>query len=233
MPGTAVVVGASRGIGLELTRQLKDKGYKVFATCRTATPELAKIGAKVIESVDVAKDECMPVLASALNGEEIEVLICNAGILRLEPGNFEELPTHFNSMMETYNVNTIGPIRCVWALRNQLQKGSKVAIITSRVGSLADNGSGGMYGYRMSKTAVNMAGVNLAHQMKDKGVAVGLIHPGMVETDMTSSFGAKAGQGTCISTVDSASGIIARIEKDLSMDTTGHFWHQNGQELPW
>lgn len=205
----------------------------------------------------------MPVLASALNGEEIEVLICNAGILRLEPGNFEELPTHFNSMMETYNVNTIGPIRCVWALRNQLQKGSKVAIITSRVGSLADNGSGGMYGYRMSKTAVNMAGVNLAHQMKDKGVAVGLIHPGMVETDMTSSFGAKvglnnhlhsrllphtaplslcnahvlpspqAGQGTCISTVDSASGIIARIEKDLSMDTTGHFWHQNGQELPW
>jgi NAD(P)-dependent dehydrogenase (short-subunit alcohol dehydrogenase family) len=128
-------------------------------------------------------------------------------------------------MRAQYEVNTLGPLRVTKAFLPALRQGSKVAIVSSRVGSLADNGSGGNYGYRMSKTAVNMAGVNLAHDLKPAGVTVILLHPGYVRTGMTGFNGH-------IDPPQSAAGLISLID-DASLAETGTFWHAEGYELPW
>jgi NAD(P)-dependent dehydrogenase (short-subunit alcohol dehydrogenase family) len=99
-----------------------------------------------------------------------------------------------------------------------------VAIVTSRMGSIADNGSGGYYGYRASKVAVNMIGKSLARDLEGRGVAVALLHPGMVATETT------GGQG--IEPAQAARGLIDRIDQ-LTLETTGRFWHAEGYELPW
>ncbi len=130
----------------------------------------------------------------------------------------------YDTMLEQYRVNTLGPLRVTEALADNLREGSKVAIVTSRVGSIADNGSGGNWGYRASKTAVNMIGTNLMHELKPRGIAVALLHPGLVATTMTG--------GTGIPPADSAAGLIARID-ELSLGNTGSFWHAEGYELPW
>ena len=127
-------------------------------------------------------------------------------------------------MLEQYRVNTLGPLRVTEALLNNLGDGSKVAIVTSRVGSIDDNSSGGNYVYRASKTAVNMVGTNLKHELAPSGIAVALLHPGLVATDMTG--------GTGIDPADSAAGLIQRVD-ELNMSTTGGFWHAEGYELPW
>ena len=105
-----------------------------------------------------------------------------------------------------------------------MHEGAKVAIVTSRVGSIADNGSGGNWGYRASKTAVNMIGTNLVHEFSPRGIAVALLHPGLVATDMTQQHG--------ISPAESARGLIARIDQ-LTLGNSGTFWHAEGYELPW
>jgi NAD(P)-dependent dehydrogenase (short-subunit alcohol dehydrogenase family) len=106
-----------------------------------------------------------------------------------------------------------------------MSKGSKVALVSSRVGSLADNTSGGMYAYRMSKTALNMAGVSLAKDLATRGILVVLLHPGFIRTDMT------GGAGNDDPPI-AAKGLLARIDS-LTPETSGHFYHANGQELPW
>ena len=117
-----------------------------------------------------------------------------------------------------------GPAVTALALRGTLAPGSKVAIVTSLMGSLGDNESGGYYGYRMSKAAVNVVGVNLAHDLRELGVAVVLLHPGMVATRMTGHRG--------IAVEESARGLLARID-ELTLDKSGTFRHQDGRELPW
>jgi NAD(P)-dependent dehydrogenase (short-subunit alcohol dehydrogenase family) len=111
------------------------------------------------------------------------------------------------------------------ALLGNLDEGSKVGIITSRMGSIADNDSGGSYGYRMSKAAVNAAGKSLAIDLKPRGIAVGILHPGWVRTDMT-------GRNGLIDANESAKGLLARMD-ELNLDNTGTFWHANGELLPW
>jgi len=124
-----------------------------------------------------------------------------------------------------FEVNSLGPLRVTAALRGNFDKGSKVAIVTSRMGSIEDNTSGGRYGYRMSKVAVNMAGRSLAHDLEEAGVAVVVLHPGFVRTDMT-------GRQGLIDPPESAAGLIARID-ELSLETTGTFRHTNGETIPW
>ena len=159
--------------------------------------------------------------AAALAGRSVDILINNAGIHRSDGSgrmDWEEIRRQFE-------VNALGPIRVTEALRSNLKRGAKVAIITSRSGSIGDNGSGGNYGYRMSKAAVNMAGVNLALDLKTKGIAVVLLHPGMVRTDM-------GGGPSAIAPELSASRLIARID-ELTMENTGAFLHAEGYTLPW
>ena len=105
-----------------------------------------------------------------------------------------------------------------------LSRGSKLAIVSSRVGSIGDNSSGGNYGYRVSKTGANMVGMNLHRDLAGKGIAVALLHPGYVATDMTGGAG--------ISAAESAAGLIARID-ELTAENSGSFWHAEGYVLPW
>ena len=215
-----LVTGANRGIGLEVCRQLHARGDEVIAVCRSSNDELNDLGVRIIDGVDVATDQGIAKLVAALGNEPIDVLLNNAGILRGDSIDSVD----YDNMIEQYRVNTIGPLRVTRALRDNLGTGSKVAIVSSRVGSIEDNSSGNNYGYRCSKTAVNMVGMNLHHDLSPKGIAVGLLHPGYVATDMTGGGGGSA--------VDSASGLIARID-ELNLENSGGFWHAEGYDLPW
>ena len=217
---TNVVTGANRGIGLEVCRQYQQRGDTVIAVCRQSSSELDDLEVTVIDGVDVATESGVTKLASAIGSQAIDVLLNNAGI-----GGWDTLETlDYEVMLQQYRVNTLGPLRVTQALRNNLSKGSKVGIVTSRVGSIDDNGSGNNYGYRCSKSAVNMVGMNLHHDLSPQGIAVALLHPGLVATDMTN--------GTGISASDSAKGLIARLD-DLNLETSGGFWHAEGYTLPW
>jgi len=215
-----VVTGCNRGIGLELCRQLATRGESVIGICREASAAVSALDVRIIDGIDVGDDATMPALREGVGNETIDVLINNAGILRGE--TFGAID--YDTMLEQYNVNALGPLRVTEALADKLAAGSKVVIVTSRVGSIEDNGSGGNYGYRASKTAVNQIGTNLKHEFLPRGVAVALLHPGLVATDMTRQTG--------VSVKDSAAGLIERID-ELSLETSGGFWHAEGYRLPW
>lgn len=215
-----VVTGCNRGIGLELCRIYKERGDQVFGVCRTLSDELEKLGIEVIDGVDVSEESGIVRLKKALGDQPIDILLNNAGILRSD--SFDSLD--FDGMVEQFRVNSLGPLRVTQALVNNLHEGSKVAIVSSRVGSIGDNSSGNYYGYRMSKSAVNMAGMNLRHDLEPRGIAVALLHPGLVATEMT------GGQG--IKPEDAANGLVARID-ELNLENTGSFWHAEGYALPW
>ena len=217
---TVLVTGSNRGIGLDLCRQYQARGDEVIAVCRSATPELSDLGVRVIDNIDVADGNDVDKLAGDLAGVNLDILLNNAGILRSDTIDSVD----FDSMMEQYSVNTLGPLRVTRALRKNLVQGSKVGIVTSRVGSIEDNSSGNNYGYRASKAAANMVGMNLRHDLEAAGVAVALLHPGLVATEMTS--------GTGVPPTDAAAGLIARMD-ELNMENTGSFWHAEGYTLPW
>ncbi len=217
---TWLVTGCNRGIGLELSRQLAARGETVIGVCRSSSDELGRLDMQVIDGVDVSTDAGVARLVDELGDASIDVLVNNAGILRRD--RLEDLD--FDEITEQFKVNTLGPLRVTRALLGNLGEGSKVGIVTSRMGSIADNSSGSYYGYRLSKTAVNMIGMTLARDLANRGIAVALLHPGMVATEMT------GGQG--IDPQDSARGLIQRID-ELDIDKTGGFWHAEGYALPW
>lgn len=218
-----VIIGANKGIGLELARQLAARGDEVIAAVRQSSDDLSTLDVEVIEGVDVTEDKGVARLRDALGDRRIDVLIHNAGILT---GRDETLETlDWDVIRNQFEVNTLGPLRVIKALKGALNKGAKIAIVSSRVASIADNTSGGNYGYRISKTAVNMAGACLAHELKSDGVTVILLHPGYVRTYLT-------GYNGQINPDEAARGLIDRID-DVTLDQTGSFWHANGSELPW
>ncbi len=217
---TYLVTGGNRGIGLELCRQLTARGDSVIAACRKSSKALEATSAEIYDQIEVTDDRSVNGLAETLDGKQIDVLINCAGILTRE--TLDDL--NVGQIRKQFEVNAIGPLRVTAALLPNLKKGSKVAIITSRMGSIEDNTSGSRYGYRMSKAAVNMAGRSLAWDLKDKGIAVVLLHPGMVATEMTGRQG--------IPPEEAAGGLIERID-ELDMKKTGTFWHQSGEPLPW
>ena len=216
----ALVTGANRGIGLELCRQLRARQDVVIAVCRKSSPDLDALGVRVEADVDVTNDASLVALAGRLSGAPIDLLINNAGIL--EPGGLGDLD--LTSVVRQFEVNALGPLRVTFAMLPLLAAGSKIAIVTSRMGSIADNASGGYYGYRMSKAAVNAAGVSLARDLRARRIAVALLHPGMVKTDMTGQNG--------IAPEESVRGLLARIDA-LELQTSGTFWHATGEQLPW
>ena len=216
-----VITGANRGIGLELARHYACEGWEVIGVCRESSTELSDLASRVIDGVDVTTDAGIDRLVAALAGQHIDLLINNAGLLQDEKlGSID-----FDSIRIQMEVNAYAPLRVAEALVSQIPAGGKIANITSRMGSIADNDSGGRYGYRASKAALNAFGKSLAMDLKPRGIAVAQLHPGYVQTRMVNF-------GGLISPEESARGLAARIE-GLSMDNTGSFWHSNGEELPW
>ena len=221
---TALVTGANRGIGLEICRLLSQRGDSPVCVCRHPSAELQALGQRIESGVDVSSLESLRELGERLAGTQIDLLINNAGIL--ENQRFGEIgAADVDSMRRQFETNSLGPVLVTQALLENLHPGSKVAIVTSRMGSMQDNSSGGHYGYRMSKAAVNAAGVSLAQDLKGRGISVILLHPGYVQTDMTRH------QGT-VDPADAATGLLQRID-ELTLESTGRFLHANGEALPW
>jgi NAD(P)-dependent dehydrogenase (short-subunit alcohol dehydrogenase family) len=217
-----LITGANRGIGTEYCRQLQARGETVVAACRTPSPELEALGVRIEAGVDITSDAAIASLVERLDGLAIDGLIHNAGIL--ERTSLEDLDPE--SLRRQFEVNAIGPLVLTRALLGQLPRGARVILMTSRMGSIGDNTSGGSYGYRMSKAALCMAGKSLAIDLKPRGIAVALLHPGLVRTRMTGF--SEAG----ISPAQAVHGLLQRIDA-LSLETSGSFWHANGQVLPW
>jgi NAD(P)-dependent dehydrogenase (short-subunit alcohol dehydrogenase family) len=219
---TYLVTGTNRGIGYEYCRQLQARGDVVIAVCRSASEELKQLGVQVEEGIDITSDASVTDLRDRLGDTAIDVLINNAGILKRV--TLEDLD--FDSIREQFEVNALGPLRVTHALLALLKAGSKIALMTSRMGSIADNTSGSYYGYRMSKVALSMAGKSLAHDLKERGIAVAILHPGLVQTRMTNFTSGG------ITPEESVKGLLARID-ELTLENTGMFWHANGEVLPW
>ena len=219
---TFLVTGANRGIGLEYCRQLQQRGEQVIAVCRTPSPELEALGVRIEAGVDLTREAAVADLVDRLAGLPLDGVILNAGVL--EATSLEHLDP--DSLRRQFEVNALAPLRLTHALLPQLQRGSKLVLMTSRMGSIDDNTSGGSYGYRMSKVALNMAGTSLAIDLKPRGIAVAILHPGLVRTRMI-NFNPQG-----ISPEESVRGLLARIDA-LTLDNSGSFWHANGERLPW
>lgn len=218
---TAVITGANRGIGLALSQQIAAKGWDIIAICRSESEEIEAIASMVISGIDVTDPEDIQQIKKIIGDQQVDLLINNAGLLKDE--KLGEI--NYDSLREQFEINALSPLQVTEALIPNMVEGSKIANITSRMGSIADNDSGGRYGYRASKAALNAIGKSLAEDLKNKGIAVAQLHPGWVQTRMVDFSG-------LISAEASAAGLIQRIE-ELDLSNTGGFWHTNGEELPW
>ena len=219
-----LIIGANRGIGLALTQVLIGGNLPVIAACREASSELKALPVQIETGVDVASEKSLQALAKRLDGARIETLVVVAGVLSSE--SLDELNGDALARMKhQFDINALGPLRAVSALRQRLGKGSKIGILTSRMGSMGDNSSGGYYGYRASKAAVNSVGVSLARDLAAESIAVVLLHPGFVRTEMT------GGRGD-VDAAESAKGLAARLA-ETTLENSGRFVHANGSELPW
>lgn len=221
MSRTVVITGANRGIGLELAKHYHAQGDEVIGICRETSDELDELASMVVEHVDVTNPDSLEQIKIVLSTQSIDILINNAGLFC----NETLTDMNFDTIQQQMEVNAYGPLRVTLALLPQLKEGSKIANITSRMGSIADNTSGAYYGYRASKAALNAFGKSLAEDLKPQGIAVAQLHPGFVQTRMVGFNGD-------ITPDVAAKGLADRIE-ELNMENTGGFWHSNGEALPW
>lgn len=218
-----VITGANRGIGLALARIFAERGDQVLAVCRETSEELDQIADQVITGIDVSDTDSVAGLTTVLAElcPKVDVLINNAGIFKNE--TLDDMA--FDQIEQQLQINAVAPLRVTMAILPLMSEGGKVANITSRMGSMADNTSGGYYGYRASKAALNAFGKSLAMDLKPQGIAVAQLHPGFVQTRMVNFAGDISPEGA-------AAGLVARID-ELDLRTTGTFWHANGDILPW
>ena len=219
---TWLVTGANRGIGLALVRRLHDRGDTVIAACRSSSRELDAVGCRVAEGIDVSRDDVGERLDAALAPDErLDVVVNNAGI-----GGWDSLESlDLDQARRQFDINALGPLRVSLALLPRLQHGGKIGFVSSKAGSIGDRPSGGNYGYRISKSALNMAAANLARDLAPRGILVAVLHPGFVRTDMVGGAGN-------VDPPDAAAGLIARLD-ELDETRSGRFFHADGSEIPW
>ena len=194
----------------------------MIATCRSSSPELDAVGCRVLQGIDVGSDGVGEALDAALEKDAtIDVVVNNAGI-----GGWDSLERlDLDLARRQYDVNTLGPLRVTLALLPRLRSGARVGFVSSKAGSIGDRPSGGNYGYRMSKAALNMGAANLAAELAPRGIQVVVLHPGFVRTEMT-------GGGGNVDPPEAAAGLIARLD-ELDASGSGTFVHANGDALPW
>jgi NAD(P)-dependent dehydrogenase (short-subunit alcohol dehydrogenase family) len=224
-----VVTGANRGIGLEFVKQLAARGDEVVATARR--PEAADAlnalaadsgGEVTVTQLDVTDAGSLAAFVGGLGA--VDLLINNAGVYP-RSGGIGELD--FDAVAKGFEVNAIAPLRLVDAMLGALREGSeaKIVNVSSQMGSIADNSSGGAYAYRASKAALNMLTRSLAHDLRAEGISAAVIHPGWVQTDM-------GGPNAKITTEQSVAGMLEQIDA-LSTENSGSFLNWDGNDLPW
>jgi NAD(P)-dependent dehydrogenase (short-subunit alcohol dehydrogenase family) len=231
--GTILITGANRGIGLEFCRQYAADGWRVLACSRypEKSDALNKLAAQrpeqvKIHALDVADHVEIDRLAQVLADESIDLLINNAGIYPdSDKGGFGH--TDYAEWIQAFRINTMAPLKMAETFATQIARGKQktIATITSKMGSIADNSSGGSYLYRSSKAAVNMVVKNLAIDLKPIGITAVVFHPGWVKTDM-------GGPNALISAEQSVSGMRQVIAR-LTIADSGRFFAYDGQAIPW
>jgi NAD(P)-dependent dehydrogenase (short-subunit alcohol dehydrogenase family) len=224
---TALIVGASRGIGLELARQYREAGWKVHATCRGHCDKLKALGTDVrVHTLDVIDPDGIDDLKQALAGEPIDLLFHVAGIWGQKDaalGNTDD-----EKWLHAFRVNTLAPMNVITALRENVAASDKklVAAMTSKMGSMADNSSGSAYVYRSSKAALNAVMKSLSIDLATLyGITTLVMHPGWVKTDMT-------GPGALITPAESVAGLRQVLERCTLADA-GTFYDYQGNVVPW
>ena len=230
---TLLVTGANRGLGLEFTRQYAEAGWQVHACCRNPEDStalkalhLAHLDRISLHKLDVADFQQIAQLAESLADTPIDVLLNNAGVYpdhagsRLSDADYEAWQTAFR-------INSMSPLKMAQAFAAQVAASQEKKIInmTSKMGSIADNGSGGSYIYRSSKTALNSVTKSLAIDLANQGISVLAMHPGWVQTDM-------GGPNGLINAEQSVSGMRQVIAK-LKPQQSGQFIAYDGQAIPW
>jgi NAD(P)-dependent dehydrogenase (short-subunit alcohol dehydrogenase family) len=198
------------------------------AACLDVAPALAEAGVEVVPGVDVRSAAAVAELAARIGSRRVALLVHVAGIVHEAP--FGALD--FLAMQDEYAVNALGFLRVVEAIAPSMQAGGKIGVVTSRVASLGENASGGLYGYRMSKAAANMAAINLARELAPRQIAVMCLHPGTVRTRLTDGLSQRDTLALAVEPADAAKGLLARLD-ELTNETTGTFRHANGDLLPW
>ncbi len=220
---TYLITAANRGIGLEFARQLVEAGHKVIATARPKADlsELERLDVRV-EHLDVTDSKSAAALAEKLASQPIDVLINNAGFAA-ERASFGELDV--DSMLRSFDVNSLGAIRVSQSLLPNLRLGQAKQIIqiSSKMGSMSDNSSGGAYPYRMSKAALNMFNTSLSVDLAGEGFACVLLHPGWVRTRM-------GGKGAPTSLEESVAG-MRRVIDNLKPKDNGIFYDFKGERI--
>ncbi len=220
--GTVLITGANRGIGLEMAKQYADNGWNVIGTAREPekAEELNAIGNAKTMQLDAADDDSVANFMNQLGDQPVDLYINNAGIFG--PQEFDR-----DGWLELFNVNVVAPVKLANALKDNVAKSNdkKMVVISSQVGSIAENDSGEMMYYRSSKAAVNQAWKSLSNQWKDEGLTLTMMHPGWVQTDM-------GGPHADLTPQESVSGMREVID-NLDHAQTGMFHDYSGREIPW
>lgn len=229
---TYFITGCNRGLGLEFVQQLLVRGQRVIATCRdiaTATDltalALKHSGQLSLIEMDVADEASMREAVDLLNDEPIDVFINNAGVYGPRDANFGQVKAP--AMAEVLYTNAVAPMLLTQLLIANVRKGSgkKLVYISSKMGSIEDNGRGGSYIYRSSKTALNSIVKSLSIDLASEGIAITTLHPGWVRTDM-------GGPNGNIDAPESVSGLLNVID-GLSVANTGQFYNYDGSTIAW
>lgn len=235
MKKSILISGANRGIGLELVKQYSDAGWQVYAACRA--PELASDLAKLAGSsagaiqvlpLDVTSEASLAAAGQMLKGESLDILFSNAGVYGPTKAAGAALGSiDTEAWQQVFKVNTVAPLRLVETFLSCLEKGEekKIAMMSSKMGSIADNTSGGAYIYRSTKAALNAVTRSLAIDLSDRGFKVICLHPGWVQTDMGGPHG-------LITIAESVQG-IKKLLQTLELKQSGYFWNFNGDSIPW
>jgi len=228
---TILITGANRGIGLELTEQFAEDGWQVLACCRNPADArqlqaLSERGLAIeLHALDVTDYAQMATLADQLANRPIDILLSNAGIYGSKGTGFGEVDAE--EWRQVLEVNTIAPLMLAQAFVEQVAASQQklVAVISSKVGSIADNSSGGSYIYRSSKTAVNQVVKSLSIDLAGRDISVISLHPGWVQTEM-------GGPNAEIGTDESVSG-LKNILQSAGLAQSGQFIEFNGNSIPW
>jgi NAD(P)-dependent dehydrogenase (short-subunit alcohol dehydrogenase family) len=223
-----LISGANRGLGLEFTKQYAAAGWRIYAACRD--PERATalkgLGPKVsVHRLEVGEKDSLDALALDLQSVPLDLVIANAGVSG--PRGMSPEMVDRDSWLETLAINTIAPLALAGSFKRNLEKGQgkKVVAISSRLGSIEANTSGGLYVYRSSKAALNAAWRSLALDWRGAGLICVVLHPGWVATDM-------GGAGADLQPPESVTGMRQVID-GLTLDSSGRFFDYAGAELPW